>query len=117
MRLPNGESAEVPRAKIVSYLLSTSHPGGRGKAAFFKRFGFSPDAWQTLAEALRQHAAEHDVSNVEETPFGRRYVIEGPLRAPDGRSPNVRTVWFVEHAETVPRFVTAYPLRKGRGVR
>jgi len=61
MKLPNHESAILPREKIRDYLLSTTHPDGRHKAAFFLRFGFNRDSWQTLGEALRQHAALHDV--------------------------------------------------------
>jgi hypothetical protein len=32
---------------------------------------------------------------------------------PDGRTPTIRSVWFIETGEEVPRFVTAYPLAKG----
>ncbi len=39
MKLPNHEKAFVPREKIVDYLLSPFHKDGKGKAAFFKRFG------------------------------------------------------------------------------
>lgn len=47
----------------------------------------------------------------EETPFGTRYVIEGPLIAPNGRELQIRTVWFIEEGSRAPRFVTAYPLK------
>ena len=73
MKLPNAGEAVVPRQKITDYLLSFQHPAGRGKAGFFSRFGFSADAWVTLAEALRQHAATHDVTTTEDTPLGTRY--------------------------------------------
>ncbi len=109
MRLPKAGRAVVPEAKITHYLLSFSHRAGRGKAGFFTRFGFSLDAWETLAKALRQHAATHEVTNAEDTAFGTRYTIEGDLVSPDGRNPLVRTVWFVGEGEDAPRFVTAYP--------
>lgn len=110
MKLPDAETAEVPEAKIVRYLLSLTHPEGRGKALFFYAFGFAVEKWERLADALREHARENDVAKVETTPFGTRYVVEGAMTAPDGRTPNVRVVWFVDSGETVPRFVTAYPL-------
>ena len=110
MPLPQAEIAEVPRAKIVEYLLSLTHRDGRGKAIFFLGYGFSPDRWEVLAEALRQHALKNDITKVEMTPFGQRFVVEGSLLAADGRTPNVRTVWFLDEGETRPRFVTAYPL-------
>ena len=109
MRLPNAERATVPADKILLYLLSMRHPGGRYKAACFLRFGFTPDAWEVMTEALRQHAIGNEVSTVRDTPYGMKYTIEGSLQTPDGRNPVMRTVWFVEGGEEVPRFVTAYP--------
>ena len=62
-----------------------------------------------LTEALRRHAVENRVTASEETDFGSKYVVEGPLVAPDGRPVRMRSVWFVETGEEIPRFVTAYP--------
>lgn len=110
MRLPNAAQAVVPQQKITGYLLSFSHRDGRDKATFFSRFGFSASDWPALATALRQHAIDHGVSKIEDSPFGTRYVIEGPIITPDKRNPAVRSVWFIETGEEIPRFVTAYPL-------
>lgn len=110
MKLPYPLVAEVPEAKIKEYLLSTTHRDGKHKAAFFTWFGFDRDRWELLQNALRDHAAEHDVVKVEDSPFGVRYVIEGTMRSPDGRSPRLRSVWFIEADSTVPRLITAYPL-------
>lgn len=111
MHVPNAEHAVVPERKLTEYLLSPTHRDGRSKAAFFMRFGFTAAAWQDLAAALRQHMFDHEVADVEPTAFGMAYVVEGPLHAPDGRTPYTRVVWFVETGDTVPRFVTAYPLK------
>jgi hypothetical protein len=112
MRLPNCEQARVPQAKVVDYLLSSIHPDGQTKARFFSANGFSAVDWQQFAAALVTHAQEHAVASVEKTTFGTRYVIEGILRTPGGRSPVVRVVWFIEDGETIPRLVTAYPRHK-----
>jgi len=112
-RLPSAEKAEVPSRKVVAYLLNPEHPDGWGKAAFFTRFGFSRRAWNALAAALRNHALENDVASAVKTPLGVRYVVEGPIEAPNGRKPNVRSVWFQE-GNLPPRLVTAYPLQKKR---
>jgi hypothetical protein len=112
MKLPNAERAVVPQQKITGYLLSISHRDGRSKAAFFLRFGFSANVWQGLAEALRQHAIDHEIRGVEDSLFGTRYVIEGAIVTPDKRNPVIRSVWFMEIGEEIPRFVTAYPLVK-----
>ena len=113
MKLPNRNSSIVPQAKLTEYLLSASHPYGRHKAAFFMRFGFSRDSWEVLASALLTHASEHDVAAADDTHFGTRYTLEGRLRAPDGRTPIVRVVWFVEKGDDRPRLVTVYPLGSG----
>ena len=112
MKLPNAEHALVPRAKIVDYLLSPIHPDGSSKAAFFVRFGFTTRAWERMADALVQHARENEIKRTEDSAFGTRHVIEGIIYAPDGRTPFIRTVWFVEDGEDIPRFVTAYPLKE-----
>jgi len=112
MKLPNAEKAQVPEAKITGYLLSFVHEDGRSKAAFFTRFGFSASEWRSLALALITHATNHAVVNVEPSPFGTRYVIEGVIHAPDGRSPEIRSIWFIEREDMKPRFVMVYPLRR-----
>ena len=110
MKIPNLDNAQIPEAKVSDYLLSLTHPDGGGKARFFTQFGFSPAAWEVLAQALLRHATDHEIAKTEDSPYGLRYVVEGVLHTPDGRTPGVRSVWFVESGEDVPRFVTAYPL-------
>jgi hypothetical protein len=112
MKLPNYEQVMVTREKVVDYLLSETHRDGRHKAAFFKRYGFTVREWEKMASALRAHAAEHDVTRIETSPYGQRYAIEGIIRSPDGRDPFIRTIWFIETGEETPRFVTAYPVRR-----
>ena len=111
MRIPAAHLVEVPREKVVDYLLSETHPVGRHKAALFRRWGFSAGNWQELADSLERHAAENDITKEEPSPFGMRFVIEGIMTTADGRLPLVRSVWFLRHEETTPRFVTAYPLK------
>ena len=110
MKLPNGDRAVVPGRKITHYLLSTTHRDGQHKAEFFHSFGFKPGAWEKLAATLLNHARSHEVAGVVSTPFGKNYVIEGPLAAPDGRTPNVRAVWFIANGAETATLATAYPL-------
>lgn len=112
MHIPNAQNAEIPQAKVTGYLLSPTHRDGRHKAEFFSRFGFSVAAWQELTTTLRQHAIDYKVAKEEDSPFGKRYIIEGVIQAPDGRAPMLRTIWFIETGADTPRFVTAYPLRR-----
>ncbi|MEW6543132.1 MAG: DUF6883 domain-containing protein [Nitrospirota bacterium] len=112
MKLPHVDRLEIRQAKVVQYLLSSTHRAGKGKAAFFSGLGFQASAWEVLARALQQHARDNLVTSYENTRFGRRYVIEGPLVAPSGRQLQVRTVWFIDEGGQTPRFVTAYPLKR-----
>ena len=112
MKLPNAELAVVPERKMTHYLLNPGHPAGGSKAWFFLRFGFTVAEWQKLADALRRHARENEVVETEQTPHGRRYVVDGKLIAPDGTGLNLRSAWYIDAAGGAPRFVTAHPLPK-----
>lgn len=110
MKLPNAEQASVHPDKILKYLLSDTHERGQSKAKFFKRFGFTLESWKALDMALRQHAAMTIVARTEDTIRGTKYMLEGPIICPDGRTPYIRTIWVIELDRVTPRFVSAYPL-------
>ncbi|GIW83194.1 MAG: hypothetical protein KatS3mg105_5001 [Gemmatales bacterium] len=114
MKLPNLENAVVSQEKIVNYLLNPEHPDGAGKAKFFAAQGFRPEDWETLADALRGVAAVNDVVYCKVSSHGSKYVVDGPMETPAGRSPwpLVRTVWIIDEGTTLPRLVTAYPTSK-----
>lgn len=111
MKLPNYKQAEIPEAKTTRYLLLETSEEGKGKAAFFRQFGFSMAEWQRLAEALLTHAADYEVRQMVTTEHGVKYIIDGELFSPDERRPVIRCVWIIEHGKTTTRFVTAYPLK------
>jgi len=110
MKLPNAHLAIVEQGKICDYLLNSDHRFGASKARFFSEFGFRVETWEMLADALREHGQQHEVSKVKETGFGPRYEVDGELRAPDGRRPRVRTVWQMDEGQIMPRLITVYPL-------
>lgn len=112
MKIPGFQNVLVDQNKITGYLLSETHPGGKHKARFFLRFGFTVDKPWVLLEALKNHAS-NDYIRLERNSFGTRYIIEAPLESPDGRNPPIRSVWFVETSGTVGNFVTAYPIVGG----
>jgi hypothetical protein len=112
MKLPHVDRLEIRKAKVVQYLLSSTHRAGKGKAAFFSAFGFTASQWEDLANALQKHARDNVVMLTEDTAFGTRYVIEGALVAPHGRHLQIRSVWFIDEGGQAPRFVTAYPLKR-----
>ena len=76
MKLPNPDKLVVERDKIADYLLNPVHRFGASKARFFTHFGFHAEAWEQLAQALREHGQKHDVTKMRETGFGPRYEVE-----------------------------------------
>lgn len=110
MKVPNAHLAQVDRQKIVSYLLNPVHRNGRSKARFFREFGYRAETWEVLAAALREHVESNEVTKVTETGFGKRFQVDGELKAFDGRRPRLRTVWQMDHGQVAPRLITAYPL-------
>lgn len=109
--LPHLDRAVVAEAKIVNYLLSDRHSGGRAKARFLEGFGFRAQDWRVLRDAIVAHARANDIAASHQTRFGTRYEIDGPLPTPEGRAPIVRVVWFVALQENAPRLVTLVPRR------
>jgi hypothetical protein len=102
--------AIVEDRKIIHYLLSSTHPAGRAKALFFRRFGLRASAGQRLRDALLDHARSADLISVSDTPFGKKYTVEGPLMTSGARNPRVRSIRCVATGETAARLVTAYPV-------
>ncbi len=109
MKLTLADRAIIDPEKLRDYLLSDSHPIGRFKAAFFKSLGFTRDGWRELDRAIRALIAVSEASLVDDTQYGRKYVVTGTLKGTAGRSGRVTTVWIVARGEEMPRFVTAYP--------
>jgi hypothetical protein len=110
MDLPYKVHAVVEREKVRDYLLSPSHPTGKGKAEFFTSMGFQREAWEVLADALRQMARNCSVTINMTSPHGQKYIVDGMLVTPSGQLPFIRTVWVVDAGGDRPRLVTAYPI-------
>jgi hypothetical protein len=77
----------------------------------FPAFRFLPGRLAGLGEGIRLHISQNEMAKTERFFFGTRNVVEGSLSAPDGRHPQIRSVWFVKNDGGSPVFVTAYPLK------
>src|SRR3990170_3092295 len=115
MRLPNAENAWVDQSKLRDYLLSEAHPVGRSKARFFRETGFHEENMATLEQALLQISRTEEVATTATSAHGVKYVVDGSLVTPSGRTVRLRTVWIVDAGRDRARFVTAYPLGQGAG--
>jgi hypothetical protein len=108
MRLPSAETALIDERKIRDYLLSTSHPVGRFKAAFFGSLGYRVDQWELLEKDLRS-LLKNDAIPTERTEYGQKYEVRGDVTGPSGESAEIVTVWIVLEGEDRPRLITAFP--------
>ena len=101
--------AIIPPEKLRDYLLSTTHPDGRGKAEYLGRLGYSYSDWARLAADLRAQHLTRNAELVGPSAYGRKYEILGPLTGPNGATAWVRTIWIILIGETRPRLVTLIP--------
>lgn len=105
MFVPNAAQAVIATPKITDYLLKNP-----GKAKFFLAFGFTLAQWQVLHDALLQHVIAHEYATKIPLDDGVKYVVEGTLPSPDGRNPQVRSVWMIDGGRSSPRLISAYAL-------
>jgi hypothetical protein len=110
MELPNKSHAYVSIRKISDYLLSETHIVGKSKARFFRSFDFDETNVDQFQQGLIHIAQTELVSEITETIYGKKYVIDGELETPKGNMIHLRTVWIIETGDDIPKLVTAYPL-------
>lgn len=111
MKIPGRDNGIIPIEKIRDYLLSSDHPIGKFKAKFFYNLGYSQENWEVLAEEIQRILKQGDVTKVENTDYGKKYIVEGRLKSLTGVARDVVTVWFVRQGEKTPRLITVYPRR------
>jgi hypothetical protein len=101
--------AIIPAEKLRDYLLSPTHPDGRGKAEYLARLGYSQGEWTRLEVDLRDQHLSREAKASRTSPFGQKYEILGPLTGPNGASAWVRTIWIILTGEKQARLVTLIP--------
>ena len=111
-QIPNIDAAIIDEAKIKDYLLNLNHSDGRGKAIFFASKGFTVNNSQDFRGMLILHASNNPVSKVQQTEWGTKYVVNGPVNWRDENEFNLTTVWIIENGESFPKLATAYPAHK-----
>jgi hypothetical protein len=108
VRVPRADQVRVDEQKVRAYLLSSTHPVGRFKARVFAALGFDETTADAFVAEVRRIAAVGEVSDVEDTEFGRKYTVPGDLKGPAG-SVQVFTVWIQETGHADVRLVTVRP--------
>ena len=65
-----------------------------------------------LADALKQLGEQSLVVRSVDSVHGTKYIVDGAIATPTGRSVEVRTIWIVDRGEQPPRLVSAYPRKQ-----
>ena len=94
---------------MTGYLLSLSHPKGKGKAKWFRLLGFDETTVAEFSSELKRMPLDWDLTDVIDSPYGTKYVVEGMLFGPFGAG-MVRSVWQVNRGDSAARLITAYPI-------
>ena len=106
--LPNYQKAEIPRQKLVNYLLDPLHREGQHKARVFKSaLDFDQSSWEELAQAIRTELPYYPAAFGSEGKWGRKYEVTLPVTGRNDFTVDVLTVWIIRPETTFPTFVTA----------
>jgi hypothetical protein len=106
------DDAIIAREKLTQYLL-VKRPVG-DKSEFLKQAGYTVDNWEQLERDLRRQVLSKDATSIEQTAYGELFEIRGVLKGPNNVVLQVRTVWMLEAASGLTKFITLYPDRGGR---
>lgn len=107
--LPNCGKANITDAKLYRHLLNPSHPDGKSKARFFELIGYTATNGEQLRADLLRLACSGIVTKEMPNSDGSKFVVVGPVDAPNGKAYDLLTVWAVEPPDYEPRLITAYP--------
>lgn len=108
-KLPNCKGAIIADAKIYNYLLNPLHPEGKSKAKFYELIGYTVESADLLKSDLLTLACSGVLVDEQVNRAGRKCVVIGGLKAPNGKEYQLQTVWAIEPPDDIPRLITAYP--------
>lgn len=108
MKLPNGHLAQIDSVRLRGYLLSSTHPVGRFKAAFFRSLGYSTEQWEVLAAHLLDAVEMEDAVPLDTSAYGTKYADRCALSGQPGLEAEADSIWIVG-PDGLPRFIAAYP--------
>lgn len=98
--------ASITREKIANYLLIWRPEND--KSQFLAQAGYTqPDA-DRLAKDIREQLLSQDAQFEKTTEYGEIYRIVSQLRGPNGQTLRVVSIWMIEAASGVTKFITLY---------
>lgn len=105
MKLP--ADTIIAPAKLTDYLLKPRPD--HDKAGFLALAGYSLENAVRLEADIRGQLLTRDALPTNSTPYGDKVIIDGALTGPNGHTLRVRSVWMLEKATGLTKFITLYP--------
>jgi hypothetical protein len=105
MKLP--ANTLIAPGKLTQYLLVARKRNDKSK--WLAQAGYSLENWRVLEEDLRLQILSREALPTDSTAYGQMYEIKGDLTGPNDRTLAVVTVWMMETATGVAKFITMYP--------
>jgi len=108
MKLP--AETVIATEKLRDYLLRSRED--HDKAGFLAVAGYEAGLHERLEADLRSQLLPLEAEVAEQTAYGQKFIIRGKLTGPNGRSLRVLSVWMLDKATGLNRFITLYPSPK-----
>jgi len=105
MKLPS--NALISTEKLTNYLLTPRKRNDKSK--WLGQAGYTSENWRILEDDLRNQVLPREAVLTDKSDYGDLYEIRAKLDGPNGRSLPVCTIWMVEKATDITKFITMYP--------
>ena len=107
MKLPNGDQAEIPMQKLISYCLNPNHVSGKHKARVFaSALAITADNAEVLQNLIQTAAIEGEVVQQNITEFGQQFKVDWII--PHTAQIRLRTLWEIPLNQSNPRLISAF---------
>jgi hypothetical protein len=107
MKLPNGDRAIIPIAKLLGYCLNPNHMKGKHKARVFKSaLGITADNAEQLVQLIQLAAIQGEVVQSRTTDFGQEHKLDWTI--PDHDDLQLRTIWIIPQDSADPQLISAF---------
>lgn len=101
--------AVIAKAKVAGYLLEWRPEND--KSHFLGSAGYTVAHADQLVNDIREQLLPVEAMFEEMTDYGTKYRISGRLIGPNGRALRVESIWMVEAASGMTKFITLYPTK------
>lgn len=107
LKIPNAAQADMPKEKTVGYVLNPEHDVGKHKARVIKSaLGYTQEDYADFTEQVIENLAYYKATEKAPTEYGRKFLVRMILTGKTGKRLLVETVWQIDKAVNVPRFIT-----------